>query len=337
MPPPTKPPTSSTSPILPTLVTTSPLRTHHFSILPLVDGVPDGLRRVTRAPRTFPREKVPIDYFVRSPDGSAVASKRRDGGGEIFTRDRRGTFHNRQSWDDKSEAIVLLNSGRGLAVFAGNILVVHLYAQGSHEEFKSLQVMHTPPSIPLLLVIPSPATVPQSNLASAVRILSITPSSITTFLLTGLDTTRPNLKVHSTSTLPLPTVPTFVLAVDPMAWSHEPSATHHHDSRSQSKTPIVSMAPAPRSQACDVLVSVSADGVLSFWTAALEHNAKIMMTTRGAAQPSTTTVNGGGGWVCTGSIRTGRTGIRLARCSSAKKTAVGTSRRSLSIAFETQN
>lgn len=303
-----------------------------------MDGAPDGLRRVSRAPRTFPRETVPIDYFARSPDGSAVVSKRRDGGGEIFTRDRRGTFHNRQSWGDKSEAIVLLNSGRGLAVFTGNMLVVHLYAQGTHEEFKSLHVAHRPPSIPLLLVVPSPATVPQSNPASTVRILSVTPSSITTFLLAGLDTTRPNLKVHSTSTLPLPTVPTFVLAVDPMAWSHELPAPHHHDSRSHSKpkTPIVPMAPAPRSRAHDALVSVSADGTLSFWTPALEHNANDMTTTRGAAKPSTTTVNGSGGWVCTGSIRTGRTGIRLARCSSAKKTAIGASGCNL-IIFETQN
>lgn len=292
-------------------------------MLPLVDGASDGLQQITRAPRLFPRETVPIDYFVRSPDGSVVASKRRDGGGEIFTRDQRGTFHNRQSWDDRSEAIVPLNAGRGLAVFVANQLVVHLYAQGTHEEFESLHVEHTPPSTPLLLVIPAPATVSQSYPAATARILSITPSSIATFLLTGLDTTRPNLKVHSTSTLPLPAVPTFVLPVEPMAWSHESSASHHGDSRSQPPTPTISTA--PQTQARDVLVSVSADGTLSFWTPALEHNIKVKATTKGAAKLLTTASNGAGGWICTGSIRTRHTCIRLARCSSAKKTAIGMS------------
>ena len=323
MPPPINPSNSSASHDFPTLITTSPLRSHHLSVLPLVDGASDGLRRITRAPRPFPRETVPIDYFVRSPDGSAVVSKRRDGGGEIFTRDRRGTFHNRQSWDDKSEAIALLNSGRGLAVFSGNILVVRLYAQGTHEELKSLQVVHAPPSTPLLLVIPSPATMFQHTSASAVRIFSITPSLITTFLLTGLDTTRPNLKLHSTSTLPLPTTPTFVLPVDPMAWSHEPPAAYYRDSCSLPKALVIPAAPAPRTQAHDALVSVSGDGTLSFWTPALEHNSNVTMTTKGAAKLSTTTTDGAGGWICTGSIRTGHTRIRLARCSSAKKTAIG--------------
>lgn len=69
------------------------------------------MRRVARAPRAFPRETSRIRYFVRSPDGSAIVSLRQEGGGEIYTRDRRGIFHNRQSWMGASEAICLLNAG----------------------------------------------------------------------------------------------------------------------------------------------------------------------------------------------------------------------------------
>ena len=51
----------------------------------------------------------------------------------------------------------------------------------------------------------------------------------------------------------------------------------------------------------DVLLSVSEDGELAFWV------------------PET---NGKMGWRCTGKVRTGRTGFRKVRCSSAKKTAL---------------
>ena len=51
----------------------------------------------------------------------------------------------------------------------------------------------------------------------------------------------------------------------------------------------------------DVLLSVSEDGELAFWV------------------PET---NGKTGWRCTGKVRTGRTGFRKVRCSSAKKTAL---------------
>lgn len=52
----------------------------------------------------------------------------------------------------------------------------------------------------------------------------------------------------------------------------------------------------------DVLLSVSGDGELAFWV------------------PETISESG---WRCTGKVRTGRTGIKKARCSSAKKTALG--------------
>lgn len=56
---------------------------------------------------------------------------------------------------------------------------------------------------------------------------------------------------------------------------------------------------------CDNLLSVSDDGELCFWT--LEHGKN-------------------SGWRCTGRVRTGRSGFRMASCSSAKKSVLGTVR-----------
>jgi len=50
----------------------------------------------------------------------------------------------------------------------------------------------------------------------------------------------------------------------------------------------------------DVLLSVGSDGELMFW------------------MPERKRV----GWCCTGKVRTGRTNLRMARCSSAKKTVL---------------
>lgn len=52
----------------------------------------------------------------------------------------------------------------------------------------------------------------------------------------------------------------------------------------------------------DVLLSVGSDGELMFWVPEGK----------------------GIGWRCTGSVRTGRKDIRVARCSSAKKTVLST-------------
>ena len=50
----------------------------------------------------------------------------------------------------------------------------------------------------------------------------------------------------------------------------------------------------------DVLLSVGSDGELMFW---IPEGKRV-------------------GWRCTGKVRTGRTNLRMARCSSAKKTVL---------------
>ncbi|KAF8578745.1 hypothetical protein K439DRAFT_1361373 [Ramaria rubella] len=87
------------------------------------------------------------------------------------------------------------------------------------------------------------------------------------------------------TSLPLPARPRFILPVDPMDWRSYAVSTQH-----------------------DVLVSISEDGELSFWIPepASHSNSEIPREK----------------WLCTGSVRTGRNNIRMARCSSAKKTVL---------------
>ena len=87
------------------------------------------------------------------------------------------------------------------------------------------------------------------------------------------------LRIHSTTQLPLSSPPQKILPVDPMAWSSNQGTASERD----------------------VLLSLSSTGELEFWVP--EDN---------VAQP----------WRRTGKVRTGRIGLRKARCSSAKKTAL---------------
>jgi rabconnectin-3a len=92
--------------------------------------------------------------------------------------------------------------------------------------------------------------------------------------------------LYSNTSLPLPAPPRFILPVDSMAWgSHAPSTQH------------------------DVLVSISTEGELAFWIPVPE--------------TSTTLESDRGKWQCTGLVHTSRKDIRMARCSSAKKTVLG--------------
>lgn len=94
-------------------------------------------------------------------------------------------------------------------------------------------------------------------------------------------------KLYANTSLPVSAQPDFILPVDPMAWSSHLLSTDR-----------------------DVLVSISSDGLLSFWIPEIESDS-LPESERGK-------------WRCTGSVHTGRRNIRLARCSSAKKTVLGT-------------
>lgn len=112
-----------------------------------------------------------------------------------------------------------------------------------------------------------------------------------------------------------------IIPVDPMAWgwswdhhdvlSFPPSSPYLHSRSRLSKNRRNGRGAWEEH---DVLLSVSEFGELRFWVPS-------------AGLSATREANGsnvaGGGWRCTGRVRTERRGFNRARCSSAKKTALG--------------
>jgi hypothetical protein len=85
-----------------------------------------------------------------------------------------------------------------------------------------------------------------------------------------------------------------VISVDPMGW---------HESVIDWKE---------RRPLQDMLVVVTKEGELSYWTPRLDEDGK---SGESGKEP----------WVKTGMVKTGKTGVMMARCSSRKKTAMGES------------
>ena len=94
----------------------------------------------------------------------------------------------------------------------------------------------------------------------------------------------PSLSLRSLTSLPFESSTKLVLPVDPMAWSG-------------------SYTTGNRGNGHDVLLSVSEEGGLAFW-----------IPTEGPGLVE---------WRCTVRVRTGKTGISIARCGSAKKSVLG--------------
>jgi hypothetical protein len=86
--------------------------------------------------------------------------------------------------------------------------------------------------------------------------------------------------------------PAFVMSVDPMGW-------HQSVINWKDKAPLQ-----------DMLVVVKQDGELSYWSPRL-------------TEDGSSKVQGREPWVRTGIVKTGKTDVVLARCSSRKKTAMG--------------
>ncbi len=96
----------------------------------------------------------------------------------------------------------------------------------------------------------------------------------------------------------------MILPVDPMAWVGQLGSGTRGTSLEH-----------------DVLLSVSDDGELAFWVPGDDSGER----TKAVDGHSANVLNGAGtsGWACTGKVRTGRKGVRIAGCSSAKKSVLG--------------
>ena len=152
-------------------------------------------------------------------------------------------------------------------------------------------VLHTTPSVSLefpnltsVFSLP-PDSSSQSTKASTLVVITADHEVVLIDVtLPSTSSTSGSLRIASRSFLPLDPQPSHILPVDPMAWTG----------------PYLS---GKKGMDHDVLLSVTAEGELAFWV------------------PND--ASEGQGWKCTGKVRTGRTGLRKARCSSAKKSALG--------------
>lgn len=115
-----------------------------------------------------------------------------------------------------------------------------------------------------------------------------------------------------------------IIQVDPMAWGRGWDEWADYRRSSLLGSPILTRSKLEVSadgvrdgqggwQDHDVLLSVAENGELAFWVPEAYASSSRGMNGSG----------GGTGWRCTGRVRTERTGFNRARCSSAKKTALG--------------
>ncbi|TDL28114.1 hypothetical protein BD410DRAFT_870276 [Rickenella mellea] len=279
----------------------------HIILLPSSSGTPGNLTFVASPPLTsFSLD--PLSFFDNEPDGL-----------EVIARILDPTEKHSSGDESKIVRLVRTPEGRGLAVLreefvqawhvrkggadiglrrigswpaAAHVVVldngkrVLLYNEAS-------QTLSLQPAEPAtVLVVPKLASLfclPSNE--SNTSVIGITPDcDIVHIRVSGISITPPAMKMYAQTRLPLQTPPKMIMPVDPMAWSDASrDASKNTDERKH-----------------DVLLSVTEDGELSYWVA------------KAAGHPN----EGYDSWFCTGSVRTGRRGMRMARCSSAKKSAL---------------
>lgn len=154
-----------------------------------------------------------------------------------------------------------------------------------------------------------------------VQILANIPDTTSTSLLSlnpfsrSPSMTLPSLELISTTRLPLGNQEhsnlKFIIPVDPMGWTD----LYNPGTRTSNQTQL------------DALLSVSKDGELVFWAAESQpspSNSRSDSSTKAKEDIDSVPKPNHSFWKCTGTVQTGRKGIRIAACSSAKKSVLGT-------------
>ncbi|KAH9897985.1 WD repeat-containing protein [Cubamyces lactineus] len=259
-----------------TLVTSPPLKSYELSVLPFFDAREDGLRLVASAAEHADADaeedsRAEVVRFMRTPNGEGVAALRSDGSGEVWHFDwaKTGRLVRTGRWKGDAERV-----DQFVVLDAGSLLTLHTLPPAT------LQV---PALTSLFALSPSSHSSPYRSL------LGITASQTVVIISATISGSSTALRLVSESSLPLSEPPKLILPVDPMAWVGQYGS-----------------GTRGIAQAHDVLLSVSEEGELAFWT--LEDGLQDHQ--------------GNGVWKCTGKVRTGRKGLTMARCSSAKKSVL---------------
>ncbi|KAL4242218.1 hypothetical protein ABKN59_001911 [Abortiporus biennis] len=274
-----------------TLITSPPITSYTLSPSSFFDAHSDGLVVAARG-EELPRpgdaelgvEQRQIVRFERTADGEGVGAIRMDGAGE--------------TWSVGRNARRLISKGRWKLDEAGTA-IDHLVVLEAGDIFitysssTQLLTLHSEPPYalsvePLDALFSLPSSVYALRSTGSTTLVGVTRTqSVILFDLSLPSTAKPSgvppLSVRSRTSLPLDSVPRMILPVDPMAWSG-------------------TYGLARSSVEHDVLLSVSEDGELAFWV------------------PDES--SGEEGWRCTGRVKTGRSKLSLARCSSAKKSVL---------------
>ncbi|CAL1695568.1 unnamed protein product [Somion occarium] len=280
----------ATVPSLLTLITSPPITTSLLRPLLFFDARADGLEQIASGEELPHADELKIGVeqrkiirFERTPDGEGVGAIRMEGAGETWTVSRMGRH--------------LTSRGRWKLDEAGNN-IDHLVVLDRGKQFVTYSsatqklVLHTHPpaevelpNLAAIFSLPRQSSMPSSRSITLVALTTEQKVILVDAILPSQTnpTSSPSLRISSYTSLPLDTPPALIMPVDPMAWSG----------------PYLAGTWAMEH---DVLLSVTSDGELAFW-----------IPTEASEEAR---------WKCTGTVRTGRRGLSIARCSSAKKSAL---------------
>ncbi|KAI0036631.1 WD repeat-containing protein [Vararia minispora EC-137] len=274
-------------PSLPTLITSPPLASFSLSPADFFDARQDGLTLLAQLPPDTPLNSAHITRFVRTPEGLGVAAIRTSGGETWTVREHGAKLVSTTTWR-RADHVIVLDRGRTIATLDADAGVLTLHSN--------------PPCTLSVPPLTSLFTLPPSSPGTHTCIYGLTPTPTTILHIHAILIPEPSLTLQSATQLPLVEPPALIVPVDPMAWSWEGGAHGVHD----------------------VLLSVGKDGELGFWIP--DGGAEVKGKGKEKKEDVVTDENEAArrreGWKRTGTVRTGRAGISMALCSSAKKTAL---------------
>jgi hypothetical protein len=267
------------------LISTAPLSVYMLDPLNFFDSRPDGLTLLGRVHDYMTDAEARIKQFVRTPDGTGLAVVRETGGDAWIVRDHGTSLQRAGRWTT-ADNVVVLNGGK-FYVTRGNCRNLRTFPGRSFATFSNATCLLTLHTTPeLTLSLP-----PISSLFSLPSRNSA-PYECIYAITADLAPTICHIHAASGGLPSLSVVSQTALPLpSPVAFILPVDPMGWISSRDTAEMER------------DVLLSVGRDGELMFWV------------------PD----GNGTGWRRTGRVRTGRTNIRMARCSSAKKTVLSVS------------